>query len=38
MFYVNIKISIYHIVLKKNLNVIQIYLYNINIYFSSSEF
>jgi hypothetical protein len=32
VFYVNIKICIYYIVLKK-LNVLQINLYNINIYF-----
>jgi hypothetical protein len=33
VFYVNIEICIYHIVLKKKLNVLQIYPYNINIYF-----
>jgi len=32
VFYVNIKICIYHIVLKK-LNIQQIYLYNINMHF-----
>jgi hypothetical protein len=32
VFYVNIKACIYYIVLK-NLNILQIYLYNINIYF-----
>jgi predicted Co/Zn/Cd cation transporter (cation efflux family) len=30
--YVNINICIYHIVLK-NINILKIYLYNINIYF-----
>ena len=33
MFYVNIKTCIYHVILKKKLNTLQIYLYNINIYF-----
>jgi hypothetical protein len=34
MFYVNIKTFIYHVILKKKkLNTLQIYLYNINIYF-----
>jgi hypothetical protein len=31
VFYVNIEICIYHIALK-NINILQIYLYNINIY------
>ena len=33
VFYVNMKVRIYHIVLKENINTPQIYLYNINIYF-----
>jgi hypothetical protein len=38
--YVNIKVCIYRIVLKENINIPQIYLYNINIYFrlGSDEF
>jgi hypothetical protein len=37
VFYINIETCIYHIIYIKNLNVLQIHLYNINIYFGLSS-
>ena len=38
IFYINIKVCIYHIILGKNLNILQLYLYNINIYFDLNSY